>query len=189
MTTFHLAQVNVGRIVGPLDSPELSSFVAELPTINALADRSPGFVWRLVDEGGEDSTGVRPEEGDDLMIITLSVWESVEALRNFTYHSDHLRVLSRRREWFRRMGEAYVALWWVPEGHRPGVAEAMERIAMVREHGPGPRAFTFREPFPPPTAAPVAVPAPAQALVPAQVPAAASVPAPAPAVAAEGECV
>ncbi|MEU3556542.1 DUF3291 domain-containing protein [Streptomyces fragilis] len=170
MTTFHLAQVNVGRIVGPLDGPELSDFVAELPRINALADRSPGFVWRLVDAGGEDSTGLRPEEGDDLLIINCSVWESVEALRNFTYHSDHLRVLSRRREWFRRMREAHQALWWVPAGHRPGTAEAMERVAMVREHGPTPSAFTFRETFPPPNPAPnptrVSAPAPGPAPVP-----------------------
>ncbi|MFE5209282.1 DUF3291 domain-containing protein [Streptomyces sp. NPDC056600] len=165
MTTFHLAQVNVGRIVGPLDGPELSGFVAELPTINALADRSPGFVWRLVDEGGEDSTGLRPEEGDDLLLINCSVWESVEALRDFTYHSDHLRVLSRRREWFRRMGEAHQALWWVPAGHRPSTAEAMERVAMVREHGATPRAFTFRETFPPPSPAPAPAPAPASAPV------------------------
>jgi hypothetical protein len=162
MTTYHLAQVNVGRIVGPLDGPELSGFVADLPTINELADRSPGFVWRLVDEGGEDSTGLRPEEGDDLLLINCSVWESVEALRNFTYHSDHLRVLSRRREWFRRMGEAHQALWWVPAGHRPSTEEAMERVAMVREHGPGPLAFTFRETFPPPGPTPAvsAVPVP-----------------------------
>jgi hypothetical protein len=157
MTTFHLAQVNVGRIVGPLDGPELAGFVAELPMVNALADRSPGFVWRMVDDRGEDSTGLRPDEGDDLLLINCSVWESVEALRNFTYHSDHLRVLSRRREWFARMREAHQALWWVPAGHRPGAAEAMERVAMVREHGPGPLAFTFREPFPAPAPAPVPV--------------------------------
>ncbi|MET8576732.1 DUF3291 domain-containing protein [Streptomyces sp. NPDC005012] len=157
MTTFHLAQVNVGRIVGPLDGPELAEFVAELPTINALADRSPGFVWRLVDEGGADSTGLRPDGQDDLLLINCSVWESVEALRDFTYHSDHLRVLSRRREWFRRMKEAHQALWWVPQGHRPTAAEAMEKVALVREQGPGPLAFTFRETFPAPAAAPAPV--------------------------------
>lgn len=158
MTTFHLAQVNVGRIVGPLDGPELAGFVAELPTINALADRSPGFVWRMVDEGGADSTGLRPDGQDDLLLINCSVWESVEALRDFTYHSDHLRVLSRRREWFRRMKEAHQALWWVPQGHRPTAAEAMEKVALVREQGPGPLAFTFRETFPAPAARAETVP-------------------------------
>ncbi|MFF9021897.1 DUF3291 domain-containing protein [Streptomyces eurythermus] len=151
MTDSHLAQVNIGRIVAPLDSPELADFVALQPEINALADRSPGFVWRMVDAGGMDATGVRPDENDALLLFNCSVWESVEALQNFTYHSDHLRVLSRRREWFRRMTEAHQALWWIPAGHRPTVDEAMERIAMVRQNGPGPQAFTFRAPYPAPS--------------------------------------
>ncbi|MFE1751194.1 DUF3291 domain-containing protein [Streptomyces anandii] len=153
MTAFHLAQVNIGRIIAPLDEPELAGFVAQLPEINALADRSPGFVWRMVDDGGEDATGFRPDERDDMLLINCSVWESVESLRNFTYHTDHLRVLSRRREWFRRMAETHQALWWIPAGHRPSVAEAMERVALVREHGPGPLAFTFRDPYPAPAGA------------------------------------
>ena len=106
MTAFQLAQVNIGRTVAPLDSPELADFVAQLPEINALADRSPGFVWRMVDDEGEDATGFRPDEHDDMLLINCSVWESVEALRNFTYNTDHLRVLSRRREWFQRLAEA-----------------------------------------------------------------------------------
>ncbi|WP_425824971.1 DUF3291 domain-containing protein [Streptomyces fractus] len=152
MTGFHLAQVNIGRLVAPLTGPELADFVAQLPEINALADGSPGFVWRMVDEVGEDATGFRPDDADDMILINCSVWESVEALRAFTYHSDHLRVLSRRREWFQRMAEAHQALWWVPAGHRPSVAEAMERVALVREHGPGAEAFTFRAPYPAPVA-------------------------------------
>ncbi|MEB8342943.1 DUF3291 domain-containing protein [Streptomyces endophyticus] len=152
MTGFHLAQVNIGRLVAPLTGPELADFVAQLPEINALADGSPGFVWRMVDDAGEDATGFRPDSADDMILINCSVWESVEALRAFTYHSDHLRVLSRRREWFQRMAEAHQALWWVPAGHRPSAAEAMERVALVREHGPGPEAFTFRTPYPAPAA-------------------------------------
>lgn len=153
MTGFHLAQVNIGRIVGPLDGPELADFVAQQPEINALAERSPGFVWRMVDDEGEDATGLRPDENDHMLLINCSVWESVEALRHFTYNSDHLRVLSRRREWFQRMAETHQALWWVPAGHRPGVAEAMERVERVRRHGPGPLAFTFRTPYPAPLGA------------------------------------
>lgn len=153
MTGHHLAQVNVGRIVAPLDSPELADFMAQLPEINALAEASPGFVWRMVDGGGEDATGFRPDGADDMLLINCSVWESVESLRDFTYHSDHLRVLSRRREWFHRVAEAYQALWWIPAGHLPSVAEAMERVAMIREQGPGPLAFTFRSPFPAPSGA------------------------------------
>ncbi|MFD7293870.1 DUF3291 domain-containing protein [Streptomyces sp. NPDC059897] len=152
MTGFHLAQVNIGRLVAPLTGPELAGFVAQLPEINALADGSPGFVWRMVDDAGEDATGFRPDGADDMILINCSVWESVEALRTFTYHSDHLRVLSRRREWFQRMAEAHQALWWVPAGHRPSVAEAMERVALIRQHGPGPEAFTFRARYPAPAA-------------------------------------
>ncbi|MFF4341916.1 DUF3291 domain-containing protein [Kitasatospora sp. NPDC001540] len=141
----HLAQVNVGRTVAPLDSPELADFVAQLADVNALAERSPGFVWRMVDEAGADATGLRPDEGDELLQINCSVWESVAALRDFTYRSDHLRVLARRREWFQRPEGPHQAMWWVPIGHRPSVAEAMARIAAIRAHGPGPEAFTFRE--------------------------------------------
>ncbi|MGF1432037.1 DUF3291 domain-containing protein [Kitasatospora sp. LaBMicrA B282] len=153
MTGFQLAQVNVGRLVAPLDGPELADFVAQLPEINGLAERSPGFVWRMVDEEGADATGLSVDGDDDLLLINCSVWESVEALRDFTYHSDHLRVLTRRREWFHRMAEAHQALWWIPAGHRPTLAEAMDRVAMVREHGSGPLAFTFRDPRPAPAAA------------------------------------
>jgi heme-degrading monooxygenase HmoA len=153
MTGYHLAQVNVGRLVGPLESTELADFVAELPRINQLADRSPGFVWRMVEEGNEDATALRPDEDDKLLLINCSVWESLEALRDFTYQTDHLRVLSRRREWFHRIQDTHQALWWVPAGHRPTVAEAMERVARVRDHGPGPLAFTFPRPYPAPDGA------------------------------------
>ncbi|WP_306319633.1 MULTISPECIES: DUF3291 domain-containing protein [unclassified Streptomyces] len=162
MTGFHLAQVNIGRLVAPLTEPELAGFVDQLPVINALADRSPGFVWRMVDDAGADATGFRPDGHDDLLLINCSVWESVEALRNFTYHSDHLRVLTQRRAWFQRMTKAYQALWWVPAGHRPSVTEAMQRVAHIREHGPGPHAFTFRDPHPAPASAPA--PHPGRAL-------------------------
>jgi len=154
MADFHLAQVNIGRILAPLDSTALADFVAQLPEINALADGAPGFVWRLVDEGGADSTGVRPDGHDDMLLINLSVWESVQALRDFAYRSDHLKVLSRRREWFERPAEHQLALWWVPAGHLPTTAEAMQRIAHIRKHGEGPDAFTFRNPHPAPVPTP-----------------------------------
>ncbi|WP_329231128.1 DUF3291 domain-containing protein [Streptomyces sp. NBC_00111] len=158
MNDFHLAQVNVGRILAPLDTPQLSDFVAQLPDINAAADRAPGFVWRMVDDGGADSTSLRPEDDDDMLLINCSVWESVEALQDYTYRSAHLKVLTRRREWFERLAEFHHAMWWVPAGHRPGVAEAMDRIALIRAKGEGPEAFTFRAPHPPPTGLPAASP-------------------------------
>ena len=154
MTGFHLAEVNIGRIVAPLGSPRLADFVAQLPEINAIADRAPGFVWRLVDDGGADSTALRPDTADDLLLINCSVWESIEALRDYAFRSEHLRVLTRRREWFQHPTEPYLALWWVPAGHRPSTAEAMERIALLRKQGPTPEAFTFRHPYPAPAPAP-----------------------------------
>ncbi|MFE5241203.1 MULTISPECIES: DUF3291 domain-containing protein [unclassified Streptomyces] len=159
MNDFHLAQVNVGRILAPLDTPQLSDFVAQLPEINAVADQAPGFVWRMVDDGGADSTDLRPEADDRMLLINCSVWESVEALQDFTYRSAHLKVLARRREWFERLAEFHHAMWWVPAGHRPSMAEAMDRIALIRAEGEGPGAFTFRSPHPPP-AGPSAVSSP-----------------------------
>jgi hypothetical protein len=147
MTDHHLAQLNVGRLRRPLDAPESAGFVAGLKPVNALADASPGFVWRLTDEGGEDATSIHPN-GDD-MIVNLSVWESREALWDFTYRSDHLELLRHRREWFVRATEPIAVLWWVPAGHLPSVGEALDRLARLREKGPGPDAFTFREPYDP----------------------------------------
>lgn len=154
MSQFHLAQVNVGRILAPLDSPQLADFVAQLPEINAVADQAPGFVWRMVDDSGAAATNLRPENDDDMLLINCSVWESVESLRNYTYRSEHLKVLARRREWFERLADFHHALWWVPAGHRPSVAEAMDRIALIRDIGEGPGAFTFRAPHPPPAGSP-----------------------------------
>lgn len=148
MTDFHIAQFNVGRIVAPLDSPRLAGFVAQLEPINALADRAPGFVWRLQDESG-DATGYRPY-GDDTMIINLSVWRSIDELWDFVYRTAHLEVMRHRREWFERLAEQHLVLWWLPAGTIPTVTEAMDRLARLRAHGPGPEAFTFRDRFPAP---------------------------------------
>ncbi|MEU6554428.1 DUF3291 domain-containing protein [Streptomyces sp. NPDC046915] len=145
MTSFahgaHLAQLNVARLLEPLDDPRTASFVELLDPVNAAADGAPGFVWRLVEEGAADATGLRPA-GEDV-IINLSVWESQEALWDFTYRSGHLEVIRRRREWFERHVEAHLVLWWVPAGHLPTADEALERLADLQAQGPSPRAFTF----------------------------------------------
>lgn len=147
--TYHLAQLNVGQPVAAMDDPAMADFVAGLAPLNALADGSPGFVWRLQDDGG-DATALRPF-GPDLM-INMSVWTSIEALREYVYRSEHLDLLRRRREFFvHEPNEPYAVLWWVPAGHLPTVDEAWQRLELLRAHGPGPRAFTFREPHPPPT--------------------------------------
>jgi heme-degrading monooxygenase HmoA len=149
-TVRHLAQVNIALPRAPLDGPELADFMALLDPVNRLADGSPGFVWRLQTESG-NATEIRPFD-DDRLIVNLTVWESLEALRNFVYASRHLDVLRRRREWFHRLAEAYQTMWWLPAGTLPTVAEAKDRLAHLRRHGPSPDAFTFRDPFPPPEA-------------------------------------
>jgi hypothetical protein len=144
---FELAQVNIARARGDMDEPVMRGFVARLAPINALADRAPGFVWRLQTEDG-DATAVRPYD-DDRVIINLSVWEDLASLDEFVFRSAHVDVMRQRREWFERFPEVYAALWWVPSGHRPSVAEAAERLRHLQSHGPTARAFTFREPYDP----------------------------------------
>ena len=142
----HIAQVNIALPRAPLESELLADFVAMLDPINALADSSPGFVWRLQDDHG-DATGIRGF-GDDRLIVNMSVWESVDALASFAYRSGHVDVMRRRREWFERI-RTYMTLWWVPAGHIPTVAEAEERLAHLEEHGATPYAFTFKQRFEP----------------------------------------
>jgi Domain of unknown function (DUF3291) len=146
MTTYHLAQVNIGRFRAPIDSPIMEGFRTQLDPINALADASPGFVWRLQTEDG-NATAIRPYEGDDLMAINLSVWESVQALQQFVYKSHHVETLRARQQWFEPIEGPILALWWIPTGHVPTVAEARERLRYLKEHGPTPYAFTFRTQF------------------------------------------
>jgi hypothetical protein len=146
-TRWHLAQLNVGRLLEPLDAPRIAGFVAALDRINALADADRGLVWRLqTDEG--NATSIRPTD-DDLFLVNMSVWRSIEALRAFTYTSAHVQVLRERRSWFEQLSEAHLVLWWVPEGYTPTVDEALGRLAHLRRDGPTPAAFTFRTPFEP----------------------------------------
>lgn len=147
-TTWHIAQLNVARAVAPLDSPTLAEFMAALDGINALAEASPGFVWRLKSDSG-NATDIKV--GDDPnLIVNMSVWASVEALFDFVYRTSHTKVMARRREWFEKPAEAFQVLWWVPAGHRPTVEEALARLQNLRRHGSAPDAFTFKERYPAP---------------------------------------
>ena len=147
MTTFHIAQVNIGRIKAPLDDPSMIGFVQRLDDLNALADRAPGFVWRLQTPAG-NATYFRPYD-DERVLMNMSVWESVDALRDYVYHTAHAEVMRQRRAWFEAFERVYVALWWVPRGHRPGIDEARKRLAHLDAHGPSQFAFTFTHVFPP----------------------------------------
>jgi len=146
---FELAQVNIGRLSAPVESPQIAEFVAALDPINRLADLSPGFVWRLQTAEG-NATAIHSFD-DELIISNMSVWESIEALRAFVYTTAHTGIMRRRREWFETYVTSYMALWWVPAGHRPTIEEAKERLAALDRDGPTPFAFTFRQPFDPTT--------------------------------------
>lgn len=142
MRKYHLAQVNIGRIKAPLDSGVMSGFVTRLDEINALADRSPGFVWRLQTEAG-NATYLRPYD-DDRILLNMSVWEDYETLRAYVYRSSHAELLRQRRQWFDQFTGVYAALWWVPVGHIPGIDEAKKRLAHLEAHGPSQFAFDFK---------------------------------------------
>ena len=148
---FHLAQVNIAQMRAPLDTPPMAGFVARLAEINTLADGRPGFVWRFQSEAG-DATYLRPYD-DDRILFNLSVWETPAALKDFAYRGAHAEVFRQRAQWFEQMAEAWTALWWIPAGHTPTVDEAKQRLDHLRTHGATAHAFTFRELFPPPSAA------------------------------------
>ena len=150
MSGYDIAQLNVGRSVAPLDDARLAGFVGRLDEINALAERSPGFVWRLQGDNG-NNTGLKVS-ADPLFIVNLSVWESVEHLRAFTYASGHKTVFARRFDWFERREGPNHVMWWLPKGTIPDVTDALRRLDRLTELGPTPEAFTFKERFPPPDA-------------------------------------
>ncbi|MDZ4333651.1 MAG: DUF3291 domain-containing protein [Pseudomonas sp.] len=144
MSSYQLAQLNIATMKAPLESPSMADFVANLERINALAESSPGYIWRLQDEAG-DATAFRPF-GDDVL-VNLSVWRDVQALSDYVYKSAHTEMLKRRQEWFSKVSAAHMVLWWVPAGHRPSVQEAAERLALLREQGASAQAFSFRQAF------------------------------------------
>jgi len=149
MSAYELAQLNIAIMKEPLDSPSMSDFVANLERVNALAERSPGYVWRFQTEEG-DATAARPLGEDTL--VNMSVWRDVESLNKYVYGAAHVEIMRRRREWFERMKQAYVVLWWVPKGHRPAMTEAIAKLDLLRSGGPTAEAFTFRQAFLPPDA-------------------------------------
>ncbi|MCB1502080.1 MAG: DUF3291 domain-containing protein [Bauldia sp.] len=152
----HLAQINIGRLLYPIDDPRLGDFVDNLDAINALAEASPGFVWRLKDDSG-NATAINAFD-DPAIIVNVTVWTSPEALHAFAYQTAHRRFVQRRKEWFHLFGAPYLALWWVDAGDMPTATEGRERLEHLTRFGPTPYAFTFRTPFPATKAAPLADP-------------------------------
>jgi hypothetical protein len=146
---YQLAQINIGRLVAPIDDPRITEFVAQLDPINALADQAPGFVWRL-QSGSGNATDI-PYNDDPSIMVNMSVWESLEALRNYAYKSDHMKVLRDRAKWFVKMDKPIYCLWWIPAGHIPSVAEGRERLEHYQKHGATPYSFWFSQEFPQPT--------------------------------------
>ena len=148
VSRYHLAQLNIATARGAPGSPVMAEFMAALDRINALAESSPGYVWRLQTDDG-NATAFRAFD-DERTLLNLTVWETVGSFADFVYHSGHVEVMRRRAEWFKRMSEAYLVLWWVLAGHHPTVAEAEERLRHLRAQGPTCHAFTIRCSFPPP---------------------------------------
>jgi len=143
--SYHLAQLNVGTSRGPINGEIMAGFVARLDEINALADGTPGFVWRLQTEEG-NATALRPF-GDDRILVNMSVWESIDALHQYVYRSTHSELLRQRREWFVTMSTPILVLWWIEAGHIPDVAEAKQKLEYLEKHGPTLLAFTFKQRF------------------------------------------
>lgn len=148
MRSVELAQLNIARALAPLDDPLMDGFVGRLVEINGLAEKSPGFVWRLTDTIGADATGIRAYD-DPLIIVNLSVWIGIDELQDFAYRSTHVELLRARREWFSPLGGPSLVLWWVPAGIRPTIQEATTRLAHLAEHGPSSHAFTLKARFGP----------------------------------------
>lgn len=148
ISEYHIAQINIARMRAPITDPIMAEFVAQLAPINALADQSPGFVWRLQSESG-DATSIKVYD-DDMIIVNLTVWESVDALREFVYKSAHFGVLRDRKRWFEESDGPYYALWWVPIGYYPTPEKGKERLDYLREHRETPYAFSLKRVFPKP---------------------------------------
>ena len=147
MPSYHLVQLNIAKMKYPIEAPEMIDFVDNLENINALAENSPGFVWRLQTDDG-DATGIDFFGSDKL--VNMSIWSDVESLHNYVYKTAHAKIMSKRKEWFHRVEEAYTVLWWVPEGVSPSLDEARSKLELLKTQGPTAQAFSIKQAFPSP---------------------------------------
>ncbi|MEI6418279.1 MAG: DUF3291 domain-containing protein [Sphingomonadales bacterium] len=148
MAGWQLAQINIGTMVAPKGDPMVAEFYAALDAINAIADTSPGFIWRLQDDAG-NATDIQATP-DPNLLVNISVWADVESLMAFVYRSDHAGIMRQRKQWFLPFGSNFQALWWVPAGHRPDAMEGFARLWLLDRYGPSPQAFGFKTAFAPP---------------------------------------
>lgn len=144
---YHLAQLNIAKPLAPMESEQLKDFVEGLDPVNATAESTPGFVWRLKDESGNATNIVAFDDPD--ILINLSVWLSIESLKQFMFKTHHIDFLKRKKAWFEPLAQANYVLWWVPAGHQPTPAEGMQRLEYLREHGESAFAFSFKKTFSP----------------------------------------
>ena len=147
MKQYHLAQINIARAHAPMDAEIMKSFVDRLDEVNALADTSPGFIWRLQTEEG-DATAIKAFD-DPLLLVNMSVWTSIDALKNFVYKTFHVDLIRDRDAWFTKMMNVHQTLWWVPAGHLPSVDEGKKKLDILQKNGPCKAAFTFAKSFEP----------------------------------------
>ena len=145
----HIAELNIAEAYYPMDSAEMESFTSQIDAINAIADRSPGFVWRLVDDDPDcdGALGIRFPGAGEKTLVNMSVWDNAESLIDFMYNTVHAKIMARKDEWFTKMLSHHFVLWYVPEGHIPDLLEASEKLDHLNENGPSPAAFTFRSAF------------------------------------------
>jgi len=148
LSAHHLAQVNVTQAKADMDSDLMQGFVSRLDEINTLADCAEGFIWRLKEDSGS-ATAIRVFD-DPLLLINMSVWANLQALKHYVYKSLHVELIKDREVWFNKMGESHQALWWIPAGHIPSIEEAQKQLEYIRKHGPSAQAFTFAKPYPTP---------------------------------------
>lgn len=145
---WHLGQINVGTIKYSPDDPRMDGFMSRLDEVNALAEESPGFVWRLQSDSG-NATDI-DVGGDSLFLANMSVWESADALFDYVYRSSHRDIMVQRKDWFERPTDLYQVLWWIPAGSIPTVEEGLKKLELLKEVGPSAGAFTFKARFPSP---------------------------------------
>ena len=138
----HLAELNVGRLLAPVDDPRVADFMNALDRVNGLGKRMPGFVWMMEGSGAPGTGNTEAKiEGDAQYVSNLTVWENVETLEAFVWNTVHRQFYARRQEWFEVLGRMHFVMWWVPVGHKPTLAEALERLEHARTNGDTDHAF------------------------------------------------